>query len=86
MIVVPVAGLDAMAATITLATASIGDAPPKRFVGHLTVARVKANAPMPQTLGALISSEFDVDELSLVQSRLEPSGARYETLHTWRLA
>ena len=43
MLVVPVAGLDDMAATIARATASIGEAPRKRFVGHLTIARVKAN-------------------------------------------
>ena len=85
MLVVPVAGLDDMAATIARATASIGEAPRKRFVGHLTIARVKANVPMPQTLGEFVSAEFDVDEVALVQSRLGSDGARYETLYTWRL-
>ena len=40
---------------------------------------------MPVALGALVGGEFDVDEIALVQSRLDPEGARYETLHTWPL-
>jgi 2'-5' RNA ligase len=38
---------------------------------------------MPPALGAFVSADFDVDEIALVQSRLEPQGARYETVHTW---
>jgi 2'-5' RNA ligase len=38
---------------------------------------------MPRTLGALVSAAFDVEEIALVQSRLDPQGARYETLTTW---
>lgn len=85
MLVVPVAGLDEAAAAIARATASIGEAPRKRFVGHLTLARVKANVSLPQTLGQFVSADFDVDEVALVQSRLDPDGARYETLHSWSL-
>jgi 2'-5' RNA ligase len=61
----------------------LGERPARRFVGHLTVARVKAEVPMPRALGSLITATFDVDEVALVQSRLGPSGARYETVHTW---
>ena len=89
MLVVPVAGLDDLAATIAQATAGIGEPPRKRFVGHLTLARVKADVPMPPTLGAPVSAEFDVDEVALVQSRLDPGGARYETpahLERWLTA
>jgi 2'-5' RNA ligase len=85
MLVVPVAGLDHLAARIADGTASIGEPPRKRFVGHLTLARMKAGAPVPSTLGAVVSAGFDVDEVALVQSRLEPGGARYETLGTWRV-
>ena len=82
-LVIPVSGLDDLAATIVGATARIGEPARKRFAGHLTVARVKANVPMPRALGALVSAAFDVEEIALVQSRLDPEGARYETLESW---
>jgi RNA 2',3'-cyclic 3'-phosphodiesterase len=83
-LVVPVDGLDTLARPVIERTAHIGEAPPrKRFFAHLTVARVKARAPMPRVLGALIDAEFDVDEIALVRSRLEPQSARYETIETW---
>jgi 2'-5' RNA ligase len=82
-LVVPVDGLDALAAGVTARTGHIGDPPRKRFVGHLTLARLKRGARMPPALGAFVSADFDVDEIALVQSRLEPQGARYETVHTW---
>ncbi len=82
-LVIPVAGLEALAETVKQHTSRIGQPDRKRFVGHLTVARVKPRFPMPATLGALVSAEFDVDEVALVQSRLHPQGARYETIETW---
>ena len=82
-LVVPVDGLDAMAAAVTKATRRIGDLPRKRFTGHVTLARVKRHTRMPRALGALVHAEFDVDEIALVQSRLDHRGARYETLRTW---
>jgi 2'-5' RNA ligase len=82
-LVVPVDGLDALAGRVTERTSRIGEPPRKRFVGHLTLARVKSHVPMPRTIGAPISAEFDVDEIALVQSRLDPQGAQYETIETW---
>jgi RNA 2',3'-cyclic 3'-phosphodiesterase len=82
-LVVPVAGLDAIAVAVTERTRDIGKPPRKRFVGHLTLARLKPHARMPHALGALVSAAFDLDAVALVQSRLDPHGARYETLHTW---
>jgi 2'-5' RNA ligase len=38
---------------------------------------------MPHVLGALVSAEFDVEEIALVRSRLDPHGARYETIESW---
>ena len=38
---------------------------------------------MPHALGMLVEAAFDVDEVTLVQSRLDPQGARYETLQAW---
>ena len=82
-LVIPVSGLEPLAAIVTERTRDIGEPPRKRFVGHLTVARVKSRVPMPRALGALVSAEFDVEEVELISSRLDPKGARYETLHTW---
>jgi 2'-5' RNA ligase len=84
-LVIPVQGLESLARTVEEHTAQIGKPPGKRFVGHLTVARVKSHVPMPRALGSLVSAEFDVDEIALVQSRLDPGGARYETIETWPL-
>jgi 2'-5' RNA ligase len=84
-LVIPVHGLEALARTVEEHTAQIGKPPGKRFVGHLTVARVKSHVPMPRALGSLVSAEFEADEIALVQSRLDPGGARYETIETWPL-
>lgn len=86
VLVVPVAGLDALAEVVTELSRHIGEPPRDRFVGHLTLARLKPHAPVPRALGALVSAEFDVDEIALVQSRPDPQGARYETIETWSLA
>ena len=53
MLVVPVAGVDDLARAVITRTASIGEPPRKRFVGHLTLARVKPHAPMPPALGSV---------------------------------
>ena len=82
-LVVPVAGVDALAAAVADATHDLGEPVRKRFTGHLTVARVKPNVPMPRALGAMVSAEWDVAEIALVQSRLDPDGARYSTVATW---
>jgi 2'-5' RNA ligase len=85
-LVVPATGLDALAQRVIESTAQLGEPPRKRFVGHLTLARVKPHAEMPTTLGAMVHAEFDVHEIALVQSRLEPDGARYGTIGTWPTA
>jgi 2'-5' RNA ligase len=83
-LVVPEAGLDDLAELVNTRTRHLGSEPPRtRFRGHLTMARVKPHVPMPRTLGALFHAEFDVDEVALVRSRLDPDGARYETVHGW---
>jgi 2'-5' RNA ligase len=83
-LVVPVKGIDELAAAVVKATSDIGDPPPKRaFFGHVTLARLKKHADMPRVLGDSVSAEWPVREVALVQSRLHPDGARYETLTTW---
>jgi RNA 2',3'-cyclic 3'-phosphodiesterase len=83
-LVVPASGLDAVAADVAERTRHVGSEPPrKRFFGHLTIARVKSNVAMPRALGTLIDASFDVAEIALIQSRLHPDGARYETIETF---
>jgi len=82
-LVIPVAGLDDLAEGVATMTAHIGTPTRHRFFGHLTLARVKSDVSMPRTLGTLVSAAFDVDEIALVESRLHPEGARYETIETF---
>jgi 2'-5' RNA ligase len=84
-LVLPATGLDDIAAEVAERTAHLGEPPRKRFIGHLTLARVKPYAQMPRVLGAMADTEFLADEVALVQSRLDPAGARYETIDTWPL-
>jgi len=63
--------------------ADIGEKVRRRFVGHLTIARVNPYAHMPKALGMMVGAEFPLAEVALVQSRLDPAGARYETIATW---
>jgi 2'-5' RNA ligase len=76
-LIVPVHGVDELARSVRAATAGLGETDPKRFVGHLTLARLKPGASLPTTLGAPISGEFEVREITLVASRLKPDGAQH---------
>lgn len=82
-LVVPVSGVDDLAAAVRAATAAIGQPDRTRFTGHLTLARVKQSVPMPRSLGAFVQAEWEVGEVALVRSRLDPDGARYDTVATW---
>ena len=82
-LIVPASGLERLAASVTACTRTIGERPRPRFVGHLTLARLSPKARLPAAIGARFDAGFDVDEVALVESRLHPDGARYETLQTW---
>jgi 2'-5' RNA ligase len=82
-LVLPVHGLDDLAVTVATHTGTIGVAPRRRFIGHLTIARLKRHARMPPAIGATFQARFEVGEIALVQSRLDPAGARYITIATW---
>jgi 2'-5' RNA ligase len=88
-IIVRADGLDGWATAVTTATRGLGDAPARRrFVGHLTVARLsqrarRRQAALPRIVGAPVSASFMADELTLVASHLDPGGARYEVLDSW---
>lgn len=50
---------------------------------HLTLARARGSSTLPLSLAGLpIEASWLVNEIALVRSHLEPTGARYETLAT----
>jgi RNA 2',3'-cyclic 3'-phosphodiesterase len=83
-LVVPVDGLDALAAAVRT---HVFDGPPKQpFRGHLTVARSIGKRPISgksRTGQVLAPLAFDVKEIALVRSTLSPQGARYDTVGTF---
>jgi 2'-5' RNA ligase len=83
-LVLPVRGVDELAATAAAATRGMGTQPERRrFRGHLTIARLARRARPVRAVGMRFTATFDVDEVALVASTLTPEGARYETLVTW---
>ncbi len=90
-LIVRASGCEGLNSLVDRATAHLGDAPPrKRYLGHVTVARLgrsarsgKSRAVTPPIVGLPLSSSFRVDEVVLVQSHLEPEGARYEVIAKW---
>lgn len=80
---VPVRGLEEAAGAVVAATRSIGEPPEDRpFQGHVTLARVagRARVDLRPLTGTALSASWPVDELTLVSSRLGPSGPRYEVV------
>jgi 2'-5' RNA ligase len=85
---VPVQGLGPLATAVVDATAGFGEPPEDRpFAGHLTLARVGRGArdDLRPLAGASIGGRWLVDELTLVESRLSPAGARYEVVERFSL-
>ncbi len=81
---VPVTGADDLAAAVVSATRSLGDeAIRPRFLGHVTLARLKKRANMPRVLGDLVDASWQPREVALVESTLRPDGPRYDTLATF---
>jgi RNA 2',3'-cyclic 3'-phosphodiesterase len=79
-LVVPVGGLDRLAATVVEATTDLGrPAGSRPFNGHLTLARLRGRADCT-VLGTPLSASFDVTEVALVSSTTLPTGALYETV------
>ncbi|MDG2040448.1 MAG: 2'-5' RNA ligase family protein [Ilumatobacter sp.] len=66
------------------ATRGLGDQPIRpRFLGHVTIARLKKRATTPRTLGDLVYASWRPAEVALVESTLRADGTRYQTLATW---
>ena len=67
VIMLPAAGVDQLAASVTDATRFIGEPPPDRpFIGHITVARFRRHSPLVDW--PRIHEMFDVSQISLVES------------------
>jgi 2'-5' RNA ligase len=78
VLVVPVAGLDALANAMVAATADIGERPdPRSFTGHITLARSRG-VELSKLAGTPIAARWPVTELTLVVSQTGPAGSRYE--------
>jgi 2'-5' RNA ligase len=85
---VPVEGLADLASAVTAATAHVGKPPEDRpFSGHLTLARVgkEARVNLRAIEGETISARWPVSELTLVESKLSPAGARYQIVERFPL-
>ena len=80
VLVVPVAGLDDLAAEVRRRTLPLVPASERRgFRGHLTLARARRGSKVPPALaGTPFSATWPVRRLSLVRSELTAAGARYE--------
>lgn len=79
VVVVPVAGLDPLAATVTAATADLGQQERRSFVGHVTLARCRRDDVGRAVCGAAVNLTFPVDEVAVVTSQTHQDGARYTT-------
>lgn len=85
VVMVPVAGLDDLAASVVAATAKLGEQPDSRpFVGHLTLCRFRKDPP-PDLVGRAVVASFVVDEVTLFHSRSQPDGVVYEVLDRFPL-
>jgi 2'-5' RNA ligase len=86
VVMVPVTGLDDLAASVVKATASLGEPPEDRdFRGHLTLGRLSrlgrsGRPPQLDCLGTPVAGEWRVESLALVRSHLGDGPARYENL------
>jgi 2'-5' RNA ligase len=86
VLVLPVDGLDDVAASVIRSTAAIGQPPDARaFHGHLTLARLRA-VPACALVSGQVEARWPVRSVTLVESHLHPDGARYETVHEVALA
>lgn len=85
-IVVPVEGLDVLAASVRSACPEIGE-PVQRsdFRGHLTLARSKSPIPLRKLTGVPVHVEWLADEVTLVESVTRHDGPEYRIIERFRL-
>jgi 2'-5' RNA ligase len=86
IVMVPVGGVETLAAAVVEATAHLGVPPDARaFNGHLTLARVRRGS-VRDLVGEAIDLRFPVIDVRLVRSEPGPGGSRYDALHVRQLA
>ncbi len=84
LVVVPVWGLDDLAAAVQAATHDLGRPPDDRpFMGHLTLARLQGRNAC-EAIGLPVEGRFEVDGIVLVDSATTPDGADYRILRRWK--
>jgi 2'-5' RNA ligase len=80
VLMVPVGGLDSLAAEVIRCTAELGRPPdPRPFLGHLTLARLKGS-PACGLIDAELRSEWPVTSIRLVASETGVDGPEYHVL------
>jgi RNA 2',3'-cyclic 3'-phosphodiesterase len=79
VVMLPVDGLEELAAVVHAATAAVGEVDHRPYRGHLTLARVKRGSTAALT-GQGFDAEAPVEHVELLRSRLGPDGAQYERL------
>lgn len=84
-VVLPVAGLDDLAAIVRTATSGVPPPATRPFVGHLTLARRRRGWPVTGQpfAGLPFARAFPVRSIELVVSELGPDGAVHRRLRSW---
>ncbi len=80
-VVLPVDGLDALARAVDAVLVGVGEARERRFLGHLTVARLRARGACG-VVDAPVPGRWTVAAVDLVASEQGPDGLRYRTVVT----
>jgi RNA 2',3'-cyclic 3'-phosphodiesterase len=84
--VLPVSGLDSLAAAVLEATsAAVPETGRRPFRGHVTLARARQPGALTGLPGVEVRGEWTVDALTLVCSHLHRDGARHEVVDRWSL-
>jgi len=84
--VLPVSGLDGLAAAVLEATsAAVPETGRRPFRGHVTLARARRPGALTSLPDVEVRGEWTVDAVTLVCSHLHRDGARYEIVDRWSL-
>ncbi len=89
--ILPVEGLDDLAAAVGEATAALAGPPPppprsaQPFRGHLTLARARYPSALHRLPRPDLVARWQVPEIMAVRSELRPGGARHQVLRRWPL-
>ena len=84
VVAIPADGLDSLAAAVLGVTRDLGPVDRRRFLGHLTLARLKNGAECP-LVGEPFAADFVAETVELVASDTGRGGTRHRTLATWPL-